>query len=380
LAQPIGRIFTALLVWATGALIAFSAQGSDADEWLEVVRSTPYGESQGVAENLQTIRRWVLFRQGYCQPGRHILLDKRWRFLGFIENAESPTATLARLNETRQRFARDGRVDAWAPGASDSAGYPFALACDQPFADMDEAFARLTGSDPRYRVWGTWDGMVVGSEARPVSLIELFQTVFNMRRQQGLIHFPGSVIPTFLGKVAIESGGQKAAVSRDNAQGILQLLPAVLDDCGIPQRHRLHRIAQVDCAIRLMEQNHRSLQPPFNAVFGALPAQKRALLYDLLLTQAHQIGIGRTIQLLQDAEMGEAARYFAANQSRFSAEDMLVGIIFHNLGRRDIGLMSLYYVTDARLVQARLCTTGFAPLAAWCPGRQQGRPPAAARP
>jgi hypothetical protein len=201
-----------------------------------------------------------------------------------------------------------------------------------------------------------------------VSLIELFQTVFNMRRQQGLIHFPGSVIPTFLGKVAIESGGQKAAVSRDNAQGILQLLPAVLDDCGIPQRHRLHRIAQVDCAIRLMEQNHRSLQQPFDAVFGELPADKRAALYDLLLTQAHQIGIGRVIQLLQDEELGRAAHYFGAHHSRFSAEDILVGIIMHNLGRRDIGLLSLYYVTDARLVRSRLCATGFKPLSRWCPG------------
>jgi hypothetical protein len=188
------------------------------------------------------------------------------------------------------------------------------------------------------------------------------------------------VIPTFLGKVAIESGGQKSAVSRDNAQGILQLLPAVLDDCGIPPAYRLHRIAQVDCAIRLMEQNHRSLQPPFEALFGDLPLQKRALLYDLLLTQAHQIGVGRTIQLLQDEELGEAARHFAANQARFSAEDMLVGMLLHNLGRRDIGLMSLYYVTDARLVQARLCMTGFAPLSAWCPGRQQSRTPALPRP
>lgn len=362
--------------------MAFAARGSEAtDEWLEVVRSTPYGESQGVAENLQTIRRWVLFGQGYCDRlDRHILLDKRWRFLGFIENAASPPATLARLNETRQRFARDGRADAWAPGAMDTTGYPFALACDQPFADMDEAFARLTGSNPEYRVWGTWDGMVVGSKERPVSLIELFQTVFDLRRKQGLIRFPGSVIPTFLGKVAIESGGQKAAVSRDNAQGILQLLPAVLDDCGIPQAYRLHRIAQVDCAIRLMEQNHRSLKPPFDAVFGKLPPQKRALLYDLLLTQAHQIGVGRTMQLLQDEELGQPARYFAANQGRFSAEDMLVGMLLHNLGRRDIGLMSLYYVTDARLVQARLCTTGFAPLATWCPGRQRNRTPALPRP
>jgi hypothetical protein len=232
---------------------------------------------------------------------------------------------------------------------------------------MDEAVARLTGSNPEYLLWGTWDGMIVGSRDSPVSLIELFQTVVETRRQQGMVRFPGSVIPTFLGTIAIESGGQKDAHSRNNALGILQLLPAVLDECGIPEAQRLHRIAQADCAIRLMEQNHRNLRQPFDAVFGDMPTEKRAALYDLLLSQAHQIGVGRTIQLLQDEELGKAAHYFAAHQSRFSAEDILVGIIFHNLGRRDIGLLSLYYVTDARLVHLRLCTTGFALLSTWCP-------------
>jgi hypothetical protein len=368
-ARPIHNQFRSLCVLGAGVLLTCLAHGAEApDDWLDLVRNAPYSESQGVAANLQTIRRWVLFKQSYCsQPDRHLLLDKRWRFLGYLENSDSPQETLTQLNETRRRFAAAGRVDFWAPGASDTTGYPFALACDQPFANMDEAMARLTGSNPEYLVWGTWDGMVVGSQDRPVSLIELFETVVETRRQQGLIHFPVSVIPTFLGKVAIESGGQKNAVSRDNALGILQLLPAVLDDCGIPQAYRLHRIAQADCAIRLMEQNHRTLQQPFDAVFGDLPIDKRAALYDLLLTQAHQIGVGRAIQLLQDEELGKAARYFAEHQGRFSAEDILVGMIMHNLGRRDIGLLSLYYVTDARLVQSRLCTTGFKPYSRGCP-------------
>lgn len=362
------KVLRMLLALGSAAMLA-RAQGAEAlDDWLDLVRDTPYSESQGVATNLATIRGWVLFGQGYCsEPARHILLDKRWRFLGYLENGATPQATLGRLNEARQRFAEQGRVNTWAPGTSDTTGYPFALSCDQPFADMDAAMARLTGSNPEYRVWGTWDGLVVGSREQPVSLIELFQAVIAKRREQDRIHFPESLIPTFLGKVAIESGGQKDAASRENALGILQLLPSVLDECGIPESYRLHRIAQVDCAIRLMEQNHRGLQQPFDAVFGDLPAAKRADLYDLLLTQAYQIGVGRTLQLLNDEDMGRAARYFAANQSRFTAEDILVGIIFHNLGRRDIGLLSLYYVTDARLAQARLCKTGFGPLASWCP-------------
>ena len=324
-------------------------------ETIGVVRSTPYADSQGVADNLATVRRWVLFGESFCeQPDRHLLLDRRWRFLGYIDDGDTVEATLARLNESRQAMADSGRVDRWVSGSSTTNGYPFALACDQPFTDMDDAIARVTGDNPDYRLWGTWDGMSIGTEAEPVSLAELFRSVVDYRRQQERFTFPDAVVPVFLGKIIIESGGNKDALSADSAIGILQLLPAVLDDCGIPDSFRRHRIAQVDCALRLMEQNHRNLREPFDQKFGHLPDGKRAALYVLLLVQAHQIGVGRTIQLLEDPELGRAASYFAANHERFSAEDILVGMIFHNLGRRDIGLLTLYYVTDTRLATAAL--------------------------
>jgi hypothetical protein len=103
-----------------------------------------------------------------------------------------------------------------------------------------------------------------------------------------------------------------------------------------------------------VEQNHRNLKGPFIEVFGHLPPQKRDLLYDLLLTQTYLIGVGRATELLNDHVLGEAARYFAVNHLRFSAEDILVGLIYHNMGRRDIGLRTLYYVTDVHLAQSAL--------------------------
>ncbi len=229
-----------------------------------------------------------------------------------------------------------------------------------------EAIARLTGKSEEYRLWGTWDGMKVGAKDGQVSLITLFKVVYEHRKAQGRFTFPESIIPTFLGKTIIESGGQKDALSRQAARGIMQLRPEVLDDCQIPKEYRLHRMVQVDCALRLVEQNHQNLQAPFKEVFGHLPADKRNTLYNLLLTQAYQIGVGRATQLLTDSELGEAARYFAKNHTSFSAEDILVGLIYHNLGREDIGLRTLYYVTDTYLARDALCDSATMGEHLWC--------------
>jgi len=337
------------------ALMPHLSAAQGLGETLAVVRSTPYADSQGVADNLATIRRWVLFGESYCeQPDRHLLLDRRWRFLGYIDDGDTPAVTIERLNAARQRMAESGRVGQAVPGTADAAGYPFALACDQPFTDMADAISRVTGDNPEYRLWGTWDGMAIGTEAEPVSLADLFDAVVDYRRSQQRLSFPEDVIPVFLGKVIIESGGNKDALSADSAIGILQLLPAVLEDCGIPGRFRRHRIAQVDCALSLMEQNHRNLAGPFENRFGHLSETKGSLLYSMLLVQAYQIGVGRAVQLLEDPELGRAAAYFAEHHDNFSAEDILVGMIYHNLGRRDIGLRTLYYVTDTRLATEAL--------------------------
>ncbi|MGB5275764.1 MAG: hypothetical protein WBP02_01145, partial [Gammaproteobacteria bacterium] len=321
------------LLWGIFTGVFPSAASAErVDNWLDVVRQTPYWESQGVARNLITIRRWVLLSEGSCsKPQRHILFDRRGQFVGFIDSADNTEATTRRLNEARERLAAEHLVADWSPGTDRSQGYPFALSCDQPYVDMNEAIARMVGSEKDYRLWGTWDGMHVGSATSPVSLVTLIRTVYEHLNDQGRISFPASVMPAFMGKTIIESGGIKHALSTESARGIMQLRPSVLDDCEIPKDFRLHRMAQVDCAQRLVEQNDRNLQQPFNAVFGKLPEKKRQLLYGLLLTQTYQIGVGRMIELLQDNELGKAAQYFTAHADRFSAEDIQVGMIYHNL-------------------------------------------------
>lgn len=339
--------------------------------WLDVVRQTPYWASQGVADNLAIIRRWVLLSEGYCsQPGRQILFDRRGRFLGYINNADSVATTMDRLNKTRERLATEHRVDYWSPGTTTSQGYPFALACNQPNVDIKDAISRMTGSKHDYRLWGTWDGMRAGSRDHPVSLASLIRTVYEHLKQQGRITLPAQIMPTFMGKIIIESGGNKRALSTEAARGIMQLQPSVLDDCEIPKQFRLHRMAQVDCALRLVDQNNRNLEQPFKAIFGDLPVKKRELLYGLLLTQSYQIGVGRMTELLQGKELGKAAAWFAAHPQHFSAEDIQVGMIFHNLGRRDIGMLTLYYVTDVHIASEALCAV--MPNDPWC-GAAGGR-------
>ncbi|WP_147305093.1 hypothetical protein [Alkalilimnicola ehrlichii] len=359
------------VVFSLLSVMLYAAPASAAAEpesnWLNVVRKTPYWASQGVAENLATIRSWVLLGEGYCgESRRHLLFDHRARFLAYIDDADSREATIDRLNDTRQRLVQQERAAYWSRGSANSRGYPLALACHQPDADMAVAIARLTGATDEYRIWGTWDGIRVGEPDSQVSLVELFRIVYEHRKAQGRFTFPDGVMPTFLGKTIIESGGQKDALSPQAARGIMQLRPEVLDDCEIPERYRLHRIAQVDCALRLVEQNHRNLREPFMAVFGAMATEKREQLYGFLLTQSYQIGVGRTIELLEDDELGRAARYFAANDQNFSAGDIQVGLIFHNMGRRDIGLRTLYYVTDARIAREALCASAAMKDDPWC--------------
>jgi len=356
-----------LVLLAQGSKAQTTVTPASRESWLDVVRQTPYWQSQGVADNLATIRTWVLFSRSYCsEPQRHLLFDHRGRFLTYLDNGDSTEETLRRLNHTRKKLADAQRVPFWRAGADERRGYPLAIACHQPFVNIGEVIDRLTGENADYRVWGTWDGMAVGTRDSPVSLVELFEQVYKDRKAQGRFSFPDSVMSRFLGKTIIESGAQKHALSPQAARGIMQLRPEVLDDCEIPKEFRLHRMAQVDCALRLVEQNHRNLKEPFETTFGHLPQNKRQRLYNLLLIQAYQIGVGRTIQLLTDEELGKAARYFANNQERFSAEDIQVGMIYHNLGREDIGLRSLYYVTDIRLAQEALCAASAMENHPWC--------------
>ena len=349
------------MAWAT------PTPGVQVDSYLEIVRSTPYWYSQGVAHNLRTIRRWVLLERGYCSRiNRQLLFDRRGRFLAFIDNADSTAATVERLNQVRRRLASEGKVAYWSAGKENTQGYPFALACDQPDVDISNAIDRMSGGESDYLVWGTWDGMRVGTRRDPVSLVALIHTVYSGLKERGTVSFPETMMPAFLGKTIIESGGQKHALSTEAARGIMQLQPSVLDDCEIPKDFRLHRMAQVDCALRLVQQNDRNLAAPFNAVFGKLPEPKRDRLYRLLLIQAYQIGVGRMIELLNDKELGEAARYFAQHADKFDAADIQTGMIFHNLGRRDIGMMTLYYVTDVDIATRALCATKTMRADLWC--------------
>lgn len=337
---------------------AISAAPPPLPRWHDVIRETPYWISQGMHENLSTLRLWVLSEQGFCDsPDRHILFDVRATFLAWLENGEDTAATQRLLNQRRAALAAEGVVDAWVPGRNGVAGYPFALSCDQPDARLQTALDRYTGEDPEARFWGAWDGIKVGSEEKRVSLHEAVEMVYRHRTEQGRINLPEEVLSTLAGKILIESGGLRDAHSAANARGIMQLSPAALGDCEIPQRFFYHRLAQIDCALRLLEQNHRNLEPAFQDTFGHLPEDKAEALYSLLLLQAYHGGIGRIRALMTDDELRGASDYFASHHENFTAGDIALGMVFHNLGRNYLGTASMYYLVDVSIATRAACAS-----------------------
>lgn len=325
------------------------------EDWQTVIRSAPYWSSQGVYENIINVRHWVLFGSGYCEDiERHLLFNRRGAFIGFVGNQETSEETQAKLNDTRRRLVLEGRADSWVKGGEATRGYPFALACDQPHVDMDLALDRYLGKVEEGQIWGAWDTLLIGRKDATVSLHEAFKAVYAQRTAEGRIDLPPNVLDQLAGQLLIESGGQARAHSSANARGILQLSPSALSDCRIPERHHWHRLAQMDCALRLTQQNYLNLQPAFEQRFGHLPEDKKQRLLSLLLTQAYHGGVTRVTRLLEDEALGAAARYFADQHERFSAGDIAFGILFHNLDRDLIGFSSLYYGADVQLARAAL--------------------------
>lgn len=106
-------------------------ESADTPGWTAIVRGSPYWVSQGVYQNILTIRRWVLKETGYCSsPERHILFDMRGQFLGWISNGADRETTQKRLNDTRRSLHEKGLTEEWVAGDKGTKGYPFALACE----------------------------------------------------------------------------------------------------------------------------------------------------------------------------------------------------------------------------------------------------------
>jgi len=353
--EPAWRLgWASLCLWLAIAGSA-SAEGQT-PPWLTVIRDTPYVFSAGLYNNLSTVRRWVLLEQSYCEVAqRHILFDQRGNFLTWFDNAATVDLNQDRLNSVRAQLFDEQRVHRWIGGSHLDIGYPFALGCDQPHVNLAGALSRLLGIEGKDRVWGTWDSVVAGSEEQPIALVDLVQLVFNDKAKRQAYIASKEVQTALLGQIIIESGAQKRSFSNAQAVGLMQLRPEVLADCEIAPRFHLHRMAQVDCVVRLYQQNDRNLRPIFDARFGALPREKRERLYSLLLVQAYHSGIGRMLQLLGGEKVGQASRAMAADAERYSAEDLAVGMIFHNMGRIDLGLASLYYLIDVTIASDLVC-------------------------
>ncbi|MFY0664879.1 MAG: hypothetical protein JXQ97_09635 [Natronospirillum sp.] len=329
---------------------------SPLSDWQDVIRQSPYWVSQGMHSNLLTIRRWVLNGEAFCEnPDRHVFFDRRAAFLGYIDNGEDSAETQTRLNDQRQQWASNAQVADWSAGEDGRVGYPFALNCNQPDARLQESLARYTSTDESARLWRTWDGLALGTESESISLHDAIRQTYEYWVGRGRISMPPEVLSTLAGKTIIESGGLRESHSAAGARGIMQLSPAALSDCELAERFYFHRMAQIDCALSLLEQNHRNLRPTFDATFGHLPEDKADTLYSLLLLQAYHGGVQRIQRLMTDESLNGATQYFVQHHELFTAEDIALGMIYHNLGRDQFGFASLYYVTDVSIAKEFAC-------------------------
>ncbi|MBU6953198.1 hypothetical protein [Hahella sp. HN01] len=348
--------FIALVLLTSLSPVRSAVADAQLERWTEAVRQTPYRYSLNFYRNLSIIRTWVLLSTGFCEkPDRHILFDNQGIFKGYLNNRDDEADTQQAINQLRKKLAAKQKEPFWAEGSLNDAGYPFALACDQPHVDLQESAMRMLGPDKDVLIWGSWDGLKVGDKDKPVPLYKAFIDIYETRKAQGRYSFPDSIMREILGQVLIESGGLKNSRSVANANGIMQLRTTVLKDCGVPKQYYLHRMAQIDCALKLYQQNHRNLEEPFNALFGKLPEKKRNALYGLLLIQAYHGGVGRITRLLNDEELNQSALYFSSHHQSYSAEDIALGMVYHNMGRDHFGLASLFYLVDVAIASDKLC-------------------------
>ena len=344
-----------LTTLAPHLLAATTTSSKKVDNWLDIIRQSPYSITRDFYRNIKVIRRWVLLEQGFCEvQDRHIIYNRRGHFLGYISNLDNPKETQAKLNGQRERLASNGVTPFWSEGGPGKTGYPFALACNQPHVQMEQALKRMTGKNHEDRLWGSWVGLKVGSKTAPVSLTQAVIQVYHQRNISSYFE-DHAILKDLLGQILIESGGRKHSHSSANATGLLQLIPSVISDCQIPKKFARHRLAQIDCALKLHRQNDRNLSPFFEQRFGKLPEAKKQKLYAMLLVQAYHGGVGRISELLKEGEAGKAGLHFAHHHSRFSAEEIALGLIFHNLGRNNLGLASLYYLVDVEIASEALC-------------------------
>jgi hypothetical protein len=317
----------------------------------ELMRKMPYQHLKaGVAENWKRARRDILLGEGICRdPKKHVLLSFNGEHVATIGNRSSKRATQSKINRTRRQLAKKRR-EGYVLGTYSRIGYPFAFGCDAEYSErflygVKSYFGKTSGS----RLKGSWKGVHF---RKPASIRTVLKTLDDKKRRQGKISYPKRVSHLLFGLLAIESGGYKKARSKANARGILQILPSQLKRCGVPRMYYYHRIAQADCALTLLESIHRHIYDDFLVRFRHLPRKKGEELYARLMVQSYHTGMETVRKLLNGrGSESKAARYYAKHQHVFSAADIALGMMMHNIGRGSlrIGLASARYVIDAEV-------------------------------
>lgn len=317
----------------------------------DMIRKLPYDvlEPQ-VAQRWKETRTDVLLNIGECEEDRTLMVSMNGELLDHVRRIPENSQT-SHSEYARRRFNQE-QIDDWrrqqtkkVTNAYDGIGYPFAYSC----TNENREFI-LQGidsyNDRTISAWGPYEftGTITPKEA--------FDLVSEQHPE-----VPELASKLLRGQYVVESGGDAHARSDKHALGAMQIIPYNLEHiCDLDTSEFNNKLAQIDCAFTLTQNNAERLEPYFENVFAHLPNQKKENLFSNLLTHSYHAGVNNFVDMMRPGIEGRAARWYADNHEPYSADDIMFGIVFHNYdakedGREfgDIKSATMNYLTNARI-------------------------------
>jgi hypothetical protein len=310
----------------------------------DFVRNQPYDViTEDVFENWYELRSWVLLSDGPCgEKDSHIFANINGEYLGCFKNDSSLVSQQGFIDQYRKELYEQNISDVVLNQRS---GYPFAYNCDNE--SFKEAIGRMTGDSTDYLLSGSWEHISV-PEQNPISIIEAVHLI-NEKNNHNL---PEDILKRFFGQIVIESRGKKDLRSRKGARGMMQILPSVLERCGVEPQYYEHRFAQIDCALDQLNRSYHIMQSRVDRALPNIDATRRDELAQWMATHAYHAGSGRMSRLFGPTRTGAAARELNQHSEKyknFTAEDLGIFLINHNIGRDGIGRATMKYTLDTQV-------------------------------
>lgn len=336
---------------ALAALLLTTVSSANAQSVGDMIRKLPFDILRpGVAERWKETRTDVLLNIEECEEDRTLMLSMNGEFLGHVQRI--PETEDAELSEYARKSFNQRQIDDWRRqqprrviNAYDNIGYPFAYSCTDE--NRDFILQGISNyHDSEITPWGPYEftGMIAPKEA--------FDVV--AQRHPDVPTQAGNLLR---GQYVVESGGDAHARSDKHALGAMQIIPYNLEHiCGLEENEFTHKLAQIDCAFTITQENAERLEDSFENVFSHLPEEKKNALFSYFLAHSYHAGVNNFVDMMKSGIEGRAVRWYAQNHDPYSADDIMFGIVFHNYDAKNDGRnfgsiksATMNYLTNARI-------------------------------